>query len=80
MSLALTLACLWVLASAIVAMLPLRFHWRFGLPLLILSVPMMGFVGYTHGWIWVAVIALAVISMFRNPLRHFAKRALRRAS
>ncbi|ABD55674.1 DUF2484 family protein [Jannaschia sp. CCS1] len=79
MSLALTLACLWVLASAIVAMLPLRFHWRFGLPLLILSIPLTIFVGYAHGWIWTVVILLAVGSMYRNPLRYFLKRALGRA-
>lgn len=79
MSPALILACLWVLASAIVAMLPLRFHWRFGLPLLVLSIPVMGFIGYTHGWIWVPLVALAVVSMFRNPLRYFVKRALGKA-
>lgn len=80
MSLALTLACLWVLVSAIVAMLPLRFHWRFGLPLLILSIPLTAFVGYTHGWIWTVVILLAVGSMYRNPLRYFLNKARGRAS
>ena len=80
MSLALTLACLWVLASAIVAMLPIRFHWRLGFPLLLLSIPMMGFVGYTHGWIWCLVVLLAVASMFRNPLRYFFNRVFGRAS
>lgn len=78
MSYALILACLWVLASACVAMLPLRFHWRFGLPLLILSIPLTGFVGYTHGWIWTVLILLAVASMYRNPLRYFINRALGR--
>ena len=80
MSLALTLACLWVLASAIVAMLPIRFHWRLGFLLLLLSVPLVGFVGYTHGWIWTAVILFAVASMYRNPLRYFAKRAFGKAT
>lgn len=79
MSLALTLACLWVLVSAMVAMLPIRFHWRLGFPLLLLSVPLVGFVGYTHGWIWSVVITLAVISMFRNPLRYFLNKARARA-
>lgn len=74
MSLALILACVWVVASSIVAMMPMRFHWRFGLPLLLLSVPMVIFVGYTHGWIWTAVIILAVGSMYRNPLRYFVNR------
>lgn len=79
MSLALTLACLWVLASAIVAMLPMRFQWPLGFPLLLLSIPLVAFVGYTHGWIWTLVILAAVVSMYRNPLRYFVKRALGRA-
>lgn len=79
MSLALTLACLWVVASALVAMLPMRFQWPLGLPLLVASIPLVGFVGLTHGWIWTALIVAAVVSMYRNPLRHFAQRAMGRA-
>ncbi len=78
MSLALILACLWVVASAIVAMLPYRMQFPPGIALLILSVPMLIFVGYSHGWLWVAIVLIAVISMFRNPLRYFAKRAMGR--
>lgn len=74
MSLALTLACLWVLASAIVAMLPFRMQFPPGIALLVLAVPLLVFVGLSHGWIWVAVVMADVISMFRNPLRYFAKR------
>lgn len=80
MSLALTLACIWVVASAIVAMLPMRLQFPLGLPLLIASVPLVAFVGYTHGWIWTLVILAAVISMFRNPLRYFAQRAFGKAN
>lgn len=80
MSLALTLACLWVLASAIVAMLPMRFQWPLGFPLLLASIPMVGFVGYSHGWIWSVVIVIAVVSMYRNPLRYFVRRARGQAS
>ncbi|WP_341861920.1 DUF2484 family protein [Gymnodinialimonas sp. 57CJ19] len=80
MSLALTLVCVWVVASAIVAMMPMRLQWPFGFPLLVLSVPMVVFVGYTHGWIWTAVIVLAVVSMYRNPLRYFYKHARARVS
>ena len=80
MSLALTLACIWVIASAIVAMMPMRFQWPLGFPLLVASIPLIGFVGYTHGWIWTLVILAAVLSMFRNPLRYFAKRLMGRAA
>ena len=75
MSLALTLACLWVLASAIVALLPYRMQFPPGIALLVLAVPLVIFVGISHGWIWVAVVLAAVVSMFRNPLRHFWTKA-----
>ncbi|QXT41262.1 DUF2484 family protein [Gymnodinialimonas ceratoperidinii] len=78
MSLALILACLWVLASAIVAMLPYRMQFPPGIALLILAFPLVGFVGYSHGWIWAAIIVFAVLSMYRNPLRYMCTRALRR--
>ena len=74
MSLALTLCCLWVVAAAGVAMLPMRLQYAPGLLLLILSVPLLGLVGLSHGWIWVAIVLLAVISMYRHPLTYFAKR------
>lgn len=80
MSLALTLVCLWVLASAIVAMLPYRMQFPPGIALLVLSVPLLVFVGLSHGWIWVAVVLAGMVSMFRNPLVYFAKRLLRGAS
>ncbi len=75
MSLALTLTCLWVLASAIVAMLPYRMQFPPGIVLLVLSLPLTVFVGYTHGWIWVAIVVAAILSMFRNPLRYFWRKA-----
>ncbi|GAB5445594.1 DUF2484 family protein [Gymnodinialimonas sp.] len=75
MSLALTLACIWAVLSAFVAMMPMRFQWPLGFPLLVLSIPMVGYVGYSHGWIWSAVIVAGVISMYRNPLRYFLNRA-----
>lgn len=80
MSLALTLACVWVVASAIVAMLPMRFQYVPGVALLIAALPLLGYVGYIHGWIWAAVILAAVISMFRNPLRYFWRTARGRAA
>lgn len=74
MSLALTLASVWVLASAITAMLPYRMQFPPGIALLILAVPLLIFIGLSHGFIWVGLFVLAVASMFRNPLIFFAKR------
>ena len=74
MSLSLTLACLWVVAAAVVAMLPMRYQYAPGLALLIASLPLMAYVGLQHGWIWVAAILFAVVSMFRRPLWHLGRK------
>ena len=76
MNLSLILAFLWVVASAVTAMLPMRRQYIPGVTLLVLSVPMLVFIGYQNGW-WITAIALAAaISMFRNPLRYILRRAL----
>jgi hypothetical protein len=80
MPVSLTLTCVWVLAAAIVAMLPMRLQYAPGLALLILAVPLAILVGIEVGWIWVVAVLFAVVSMYRRPLlalvrhlhRHFA--------
>jgi len=76
MTLSLILAFLWVVASAITAMLPMRRQFLPGLTLLVLSLPLLVYVGYENGW-WVAGLALAGgASMFRNPLIYLVRKAL----
>jgi hypothetical protein len=78
MPLSLTLASLWVIAAAGVAMLPLRWQYAPGLLLLCLAVPLTIMVGREVGWIWVVVVVFAVVSMFRRPLGGLARHVLRR--
>lgn len=78
MSMSLTLACLWVLAAAITAMLPMRFQYAPGLTLLILSVPLTAYVAWQHGVILVLLVVFAVVSMFRRPLLFLGRRAVSR--
>jgi len=68
MPLSLTLAALWVIAAACVAMLPMRWQYAPGLGLLLLAVPLLVMVGREVGWIWVAAVLFAVLSMYRRPL------------
>lgn len=76
MSAALILSCVWVLAAAATAMLPMRRQYAPGITLLVLAPVLIGWLGWTHG-LWVGVIALlAFLSMFRNPLIYFAKKAM----
>jgi hypothetical protein len=69
------LSALWVLAATITALLPMRRQYVPGATLLILAPLLIIWLGHTHGW-WVSVLAaLAFVSMFRNPLRYFWRRA-----
>ena len=72
MPLSLTLACFWVLAAAITALLPMRYQYAPGLTLLMI------FVGVQLGWVWVAIVLFAVLSMFRRPLVALARHMRRR--
>ena len=74
MSLSLILACLWVIAAALVAMLPMRRQFAPGFGLLICAPFLMVFLGYQHN-LWVVLAAsVAIISMFRRPLFYMLKR------
>lgn len=67
--------CLWVLASAVVAMLPMRHQYVPGVALLITAPALIIWVGSGLGW-WISLLALAAfVSMYRNPLCYFWARA-----
>ncbi|MES2969798.1 MAG: DUF2484 family protein [Pseudomonadota bacterium] len=78
MSGSLILGCLWVIAAAIVAMLPMRGQRLPGLMLLVAAPVLIGFIGWQNGWIWAALGLFAFVSMFRRPLAHVARRTFGR--
>jgi hypothetical protein len=78
MSLPLILGALWIIAAAVVAMLPMRRQMVPGMALLIAAPVLLVWIGYVHGWLWLAFGLFAFVSMFRNPLRYFLRRALGR--
>ncbi len=76
MSISLILGFLWVLASTVTAMLPMRLQMVPGLALLLAAPILLWFIAQDYG-IWVFLITLlAALSMFRNPLIYFARRAM----
>lgn len=76
MSWSLILACLWAVASAVTAMLPMRRQFLPGIMLLVAAPILLAFLGYQHG-IWLVLLGLAAaVSMFRNPLIYLGRRAL----
>ena len=76
MNLPLGLGALWIVAAALTAMLPMRAQMVPGLGLLIAAPVLLIWIGLTHGWLWLAFGLFAFVSMFRNPLIYFARRAL----
>jgi hypothetical protein len=62
MSLSLVLGAIYVICAAVVAMLPMRLqYWPAGI--MLLAAPLLlGFIGYQHGWIWVALGLFAEIA------------------
>ena len=59
---------LWVLASAVVAMLPMKRQYLPGVILLLAAPVLILLLGLRFGWV---VASLAFVSMYRNPLRFF---------
>ena len=78
MSLPLIIGCLWVLAATATAMLPMRRQMVPGVALLVAAPVLLVWIGYVHGWMWLAIGLFAFLSMFRNPLLYFLRRAMGR--
>ena len=68
------LAIAWVFASAGVAMLPLRKQYFPALVLLLAAPVLIIMAGMQFGWIYALLGFIALVSMFRNPLRYIAAR------
>jgi len=64
----------WVIAAALVAMLPMRRQYVPGVALLIAAPVLIGMIWMQVAW-WAGLLALAAfVSMFRNPLLYFYAR------
>lgn len=76
MSLPLIFGAVWVIAGAITAALPMRLQRYPGLPLLVAAPILLTWIGWVHGFLWMAVGLFAFLSMFRRPLNYLIRRAL----
>ncbi len=69
-------ACLWILTSVVVAMLPMRHQFIPGFALLLAALVLIGLIWAHHGAL-IALPALAgFLSMFRRPLMYYGRKAL----
>ncbi|WP_170568905.1 DUF2484 family protein [Ruegeria atlantica] len=67
-------AALWVVASTIVAMLPMRLQFPPGIVLFASAPVLIIWLGFDYGWFF-SVLALAgFASRFRNPIRYYWRR------
>ena len=78
MSVPLILGCIWVLAAAATAMLPMRRQMVPGLALLAAAPVLLVWIGLVHGWLWLTIGLFAFLSMFRNPLLYVLRRVMGR--
>ncbi|MGR3542055.1 MAG: DUF2484 family protein [Hasllibacter sp.] len=73
MSLPVLLACLWALAAAGTALLPIRAQLVPVAILLPAAVALAVWIGAAHGWAWLIPLGLALLSVMRNPIRFAAR-------
>lgn len=76
MSTILILASLWVIAGSVVAFLPMRYQYAPGILLILLAPVLIWMIGQEYGFVPAALAVLAFVSMFRKPLRYFARRLM----
>lgn len=79
MSWSLVCACLWVVVTNVVGMLPSRDqHWRAAYILIAVGIPLLGWVTWAEGP-WIGLLFLAAgASMLRWPAYYLWRRAARR--
>jgi len=61
----------WIILISGVGMLPRRFHWRFGLPMLVLFPVVLAYFAWDTGPYWGLALFVAALSIYRYPVKHF---------
>ena len=68
MTASLGLACLWAIVATVIAMLPSRdHHWRAAYVLIVLGIPLVGWVTYQNGPFIGLIVLAGGISILRWP-------------
>ncbi|RYH07663.1 DUF2484 family protein [Tropicimonas sp. IMCC6043] len=79
MTLSLVLACLWVVAATVMALIPSRRnHWPQAYALIATGIPLLGYVTYQNGPVVGLLVFLAGASILRWPLIHLWRWVRRR--
>ncbi len=68
------LACLWVIAANVLAMIPSKDnYWRRAYFLIAIGVPLLGYVTYQNGPVWGVIFLIAGASLLRWPLVYLGR-------
>lgn len=74
MNLALAAAFLWLIVANVAAMLPSKdHHWRRAFALIVVGIPILGWVTWTAGPIWGMVVLAAGASVLRWPVIYLVR-------
>jgi len=78
MNLSLILACLWAILANVLAMIPSRNnHWKRASFLVVIGVPILGYVTYQNGPWWGLAVLAAGMSVLRWPVIYLGRWLLR---
>jgi len=78
LNLSLIVTIFWIIAISLVGMLPMRFHWRLGLPMLCLFPVVLIWLGWSMGLWWAVGLLAGGVSIYRYPARHYGRKLLAR--
>lgn len=82
MTASLTLACVWAVAANVLALIPSRDnHWSRAYVLILIGIPLLGYVTYENGPWWGLAVMAAGMSVLRWPviyLNRWLRRQFRR--
>ncbi|MEQ8897423.1 MAG: DUF2484 family protein [Roseovarius sp.] len=74
MNLSLLLACAWAVAANLAAMVPSRDnHWGRAYVLIVVGIPILGYVTYQNGPWWGVAVLVAGMSILRWPVIYLGR-------
>lgn len=68
MSLSLIAACVWAIIATVVALVPSRSHWPAAYVLIVIGIPLVGWVTYQNGPVLGLLVLAGGASMLRWPI------------
>lgn len=74
MTTSLVLACVWLVVTNVIGMLPSKdLHWRNAYVLIAIGVPLLGWVWWQNGWLIALAVLLAAMSVLRWPVIYLVR-------